>query len=115
MLAVNLDGLLHCCQAALPDLLAAEAGRIVTIASMAGLHGFAYAAPYIAAKHGAVGLTRALAAEYAATGLTRQRGLPRLRRHRDDGGTRSPTSAPRPAAARRRRAPSWRGSTRRAG
>jgi NAD(P)-dependent dehydrogenase (short-subunit alcohol dehydrogenase family) len=70
MLAVNLDGMFHGCQAALPDLLAAEAGRIVTVASMAGLHGFAYAAPYIAAKHGAVGLTRALAAEYAGTGLT---------------------------------------------
>jgi NAD(P)-dependent dehydrogenase (short-subunit alcohol dehydrogenase family) len=69
ILAVNLDGVFHCCQAALPDLLAAEAGRIVTIASMAGLHGFAYAAPYIAAKHGAVGLTRALAAEYSGTSL----------------------------------------------
>jgi len=69
MLAVNLDGMFHCCQAALPDLLAAEAGRIVTIASMAGLHGFAYASPYIAAKHGAVGLTRALAAEFAGTNL----------------------------------------------
>ena len=70
MLAVNLDGVFHCCQAALADLLAAEAGRIVTVASMAGLHGFAYASPYIAAKHGAVGLTRALAAEYAGTSLT---------------------------------------------
>jgi NAD(P)-dependent dehydrogenase (short-subunit alcohol dehydrogenase family) len=69
MLAVNLDGVFHCCQAALPDLLAGGAGRIVTIASMAGLHGFAYASPYIAAKHGAVGLVRALAAEYAGTGL----------------------------------------------
>ena len=69
MLAVNLDGMFHCCQAALSDLLAAKAGRIVTIASMAGLHGFAYAAPYIAAKHGAVGLTRALAAEYARGSL----------------------------------------------
>lgn len=69
LLAVNLDGVFHCCQAALADLVAAEAGRIVTIASMAGLHGFAYASPYIAAKHGAVGLTRALAAEYAATNL----------------------------------------------
>jgi NAD(P)-dependent dehydrogenase (short-subunit alcohol dehydrogenase family) len=65
MLAVNLDGMFHCCQAALPDLLAAQAGRIVSVASMAGLHGFAYASPYIAAKHGAVGLTRALAAEFA--------------------------------------------------
>jgi NAD(P)-dependent dehydrogenase (short-subunit alcohol dehydrogenase family) len=69
MLAVNLDGMFHCCQAALPDLLAASAGRIVTIASMAGLHGFAYASPYIAAKHGAVGLTRALAAEYERSNL----------------------------------------------
>jgi NAD(P)-dependent dehydrogenase (short-subunit alcohol dehydrogenase family) len=64
MLAVNLDGMFHCCQAALPDLLAAPAGRIVTVASMAGLQGFAYASPYIAAKHGAIGLTRALAGEF---------------------------------------------------
>jgi NAD(P)-dependent dehydrogenase (short-subunit alcohol dehydrogenase family) len=69
MLAVNLDGMFHCCQAALGDLLTAASGRIVTVASMAGLHGFAYASPYIAAKHGAVGLTRALAAEYAGTTL----------------------------------------------
>ena len=69
-LAVNLDGVFHCCQAALADLLAAEAGRIVTIASTAGLRGYAYTAPYVAAKHGAVGLTRALAAEFAKTRLT---------------------------------------------
>ncbi len=69
-MAVNLDALLHCCQAALPDLLAAEHGRIVTIASTAGLKGYGYSAPYCAAKHGAVGLTRALAAEFAGTALT---------------------------------------------
>ena len=69
-LAVNLDGVFHCCQAALTDLLAAEAGRIVTIASTAGLRGYAYTAPYVAAKHGAVGLMRALAAEFAKTKLT---------------------------------------------
>lgn len=69
-MAANLDALLHCCQAALPDLLAAAHGRIVTVASTAGLKGYAYTAPYAAAKHGAVGLTRALAAEYARTGLT---------------------------------------------
>jgi NAD(P)-dependent dehydrogenase (short-subunit alcohol dehydrogenase family) len=69
-MAVNLDALLHCCQAALPDLLEAEAGRIVTIASTAGLKGYAYSAPYVAAKHGAVGLTRALAAELAKTRVT---------------------------------------------
>ena len=69
-LAVNLDALLHCCQAALPNLLAAAAGRIVTVSSTAGLKGYAYTAPYVAAKHGAVGLTRALAAEFARTSLT---------------------------------------------
>lgn len=69
-MAVNLDALLHCCQAALPDLLAAEAGRIVTIASTAALQGFAYTAAYTAAKHGALGLTRALAAELAKTKVT---------------------------------------------
>jgi NAD(P)-dependent dehydrogenase (short-subunit alcohol dehydrogenase family) len=69
-MAVNLDALLHCCQAALPDLLAAERGRIVTVASTAGLKGYAYSAPYVAAKHGAVGLTRALAAELARTNVT---------------------------------------------
>lgn len=69
-MSANLDALLHCCQAALPDLLAAEAGRIVTVASTAALKGYAYTAPYTAAKHGALGLTRALAAEYARSGLT---------------------------------------------
>jgi NAD(P)-dependent dehydrogenase (short-subunit alcohol dehydrogenase family) len=69
-MAVNLDALLHCCQAALPDLLEAEAGRIVTVASTSGLKGYAYTAPYVAAKHGAVGLTRALASEFARTSLT---------------------------------------------
>ncbi|MEA3001572.1 MAG: hypothetical protein QOH81_360 [Sphingomonadales bacterium] len=69
-MAVNLDALLHCCQAALPDLLQAEAGRIVTIASSAGLRGYAYCAPYVAAKHGALGLTRALAEELNGTKVT---------------------------------------------
>ncbi|MGQ0589587.1 MAG: SDR family NAD(P)-dependent oxidoreductase [Sphingosinicella sp.] len=69
-LAVNLDAVFHCCQAALPDLLAAENGRIVTVASTAGLKGYAYTAAYAAAKHGAVGLTRVLAAEFARTNLT---------------------------------------------
>jgi NAD(P)-dependent dehydrogenase (short-subunit alcohol dehydrogenase family) len=69
-MAVNLDALLHCCQAALPDLLESQAGRIVTIASTAGLKGYAYSAPYVAAKHGAVGLTRALAVELATSRVT---------------------------------------------
>jgi NAD(P)-dependent dehydrogenase (short-subunit alcohol dehydrogenase family) len=69
-MAVNLDALLHCCQAALPDLKAAAAGRIVTVASTAGLKGYAYTAAYVAAKHGAIGLTRALALELAGTAVT---------------------------------------------
>ena len=70
MMAVNLDALLHCCQAALPDLRAAAAGRIVTIASTAGLRGYAYTVAYAAAKHGAIGLTRALAVELARSAIT---------------------------------------------
>ena len=69
-MAVNLDAVFHCCQAALPDLLAADAGRIVTIASTAALKGYAYVAAYTAAKHGALGLTRSLAAELAKTSVT---------------------------------------------
>lgn len=69
-MAVNLDALFHCTQSALPDLLAAPAGRIVTVASTAGVKGYGYTAPYVASKHGAIGLTRALASEYATTALT---------------------------------------------
>lgn len=69
-MAVNLDALFHCCQAALPDLLAAPSGRIVTVASTAGVKGYGYTAPYVASKHGAIGLMRALATEFAATSLT---------------------------------------------
>ena len=69
-MAVNLDAVFHCCQAALADLLAAEAARIVTIASTAGLRGYSYSSAYCAAKHGAVGLMRALAEEFAGTPLT---------------------------------------------
>jgi NAD(P)-dependent dehydrogenase (short-subunit alcohol dehydrogenase family) len=69
-MAVNLDAVYHCCQAVLQGMVDAGQGRIVTIASTAGLRGFAYTAPYVAAKHGAVGLMRALAAELAGTPIT---------------------------------------------
>ncbi|MFN3946045.1 MAG: SDR family NAD(P)-dependent oxidoreductase [Allosphingosinicella sp.] len=69
-MAVNLDALLHTSQAALPDLLAAPRGRIVTVASTAGLKGYAYTVPYCAAKHGAIGFTRALAMELARSEVT---------------------------------------------
>ena len=70
MLAVNLTGTLLCTQAAVPDMLSAGWGRVVNIASTAGLTGYAYVAAYCAAKHGVVGLTRALALEFAKKGLT---------------------------------------------
>ena len=70
MLAVNLTGTFTCTQAALPDLLAVGAGRIVNVASTAGLRGYAYVAAYAAAKHGVIGLTRSLALELAAKGIT---------------------------------------------
>ncbi|MEF7616234.1 SDR family NAD(P)-dependent oxidoreductase [Aquincola sp. MAHUQ-54] len=71
MLDVNLTGTFLCCQAALPDLLQAQgAGRIVNVASTAGQRGYAYVAPYVAAKHGVIGLTRSLALELAPRGVT---------------------------------------------
>jgi NAD(P)-dependent dehydrogenase (short-subunit alcohol dehydrogenase family) len=70
MMAVNLDALHHCTTAALPDLKASQAGRLVVVASTAGLKPYAYAAAYCAAKHGAIGLVRALALELARTRMT---------------------------------------------
>jgi NAD(P)-dependent dehydrogenase (short-subunit alcohol dehydrogenase family) len=70
MLAVNLTGSFLCAQAALPDMLEAGWGRIVNIASTAGLKGYAYVAAYSAAKHGVIGLTRSLALEVAKKGIT---------------------------------------------
>ncbi len=70
MLDVNLTGAFLCCRAALPAMIAAGHGRIVNIASTAGLKGSPYISAYCAAKHGLVGLTRALALETAAKGVT---------------------------------------------
>ena len=70
MLAVNLTSAFIASHAALPHMLARGWGRIVNIASTAGLKGYAYTASYTAAKHGMIGLTRALAVELAKTGVT---------------------------------------------
>ncbi|MGD9942979.1 MAG: SDR family NAD(P)-dependent oxidoreductase [Burkholderiaceae bacterium] len=70
MIAVNLTGTFLCSRAALPDMLAARSGRIINVASTAGLVGYAYVAAYAAAKHGVVGLTRSLALETARRGIT---------------------------------------------
>ena len=70
MLAVNLGGVYRCIRCALPDMLQAGKGRIVNIASTAGLTGYAYVTAYCAAKHGVIGLTRALAMELARKNIT---------------------------------------------
>ena len=70
MLSVNLGGVFNCTQSVLPDMLAAKWGRIVNVASTAGLRGYAYVSAYSAAKHGVIGLTRSLALELASKGIT---------------------------------------------
>jgi NAD(P)-dependent dehydrogenase (short-subunit alcohol dehydrogenase family) len=70
IIATNLTALFDGAQLALPDLLQGEDKRLVIVASVAGLRGAAYATPYVASKHGAVGLTKSLALEFAKTNLT---------------------------------------------
>lgn len=69
MLAVHLMGAVHTSQAVLPGMLERGGGRIVNVASIAGLQGAPYATAYTAAKHALVGLTRALALELAPKGI----------------------------------------------
>ena len=69
-LDVNLKGVFHLWQAVLADMKQAKWGRMIAIASTAGLKGFPYVSGYCAAKHGVIGLTRSLAHELANTGIT---------------------------------------------
>jgi NAD(P)-dependent dehydrogenase (short-subunit alcohol dehydrogenase family) len=70
MIDVNLSSVYHACQAVLPAMMDAGQGRIVNVASTAGLRGYPYVSAYVAAKHGVVGLTRSLALETARHGVT---------------------------------------------
>ena len=70
MLAVNAGGAFALCRALIPPMIAAGWGRVINVASNAGLTGYAYSAAYCAAKHAVVGLTRALAMEVARTPVT---------------------------------------------
>jgi NAD(P)-dependent dehydrogenase (short-subunit alcohol dehydrogenase family) len=70
VLAVNLTGTYLVTSQVLPDMLQKGSGRVVNVASTAGLVGYRYVSAYVAAKHGVVGLTRALALEVAKTGIT---------------------------------------------
>jgi NAD(P)-dependent dehydrogenase (short-subunit alcohol dehydrogenase family) len=70
ILDVNLTGAFLAVKPALGGMIARNSGRIIFVASTAGLKGYAYVAPYVAAKHGVIGLMRALAAETAKSGVT---------------------------------------------
>lgn len=69
-LSINLTGTFHCVQAAVPDMIAAKWGRIVTISSTAGQSGAPGQAHYVASKGGLIALTKALAFEFAPNGIT---------------------------------------------
>lgn len=68
--AVNVTGTFLCTQAFLQGMLDRRWGRVINVASIAGLHGNRYIAAYGAAKHAVVGFTRCAAAELAGTGVT---------------------------------------------
>lgn len=70
MIAVNLTSVFLCTREVLPAMLERQQGRIVNIASTAGVQGASRMAAYAAAKHGVVGLTRTLALETAKFGIT---------------------------------------------
>ena len=70
VIGVDLTGAFLCCRQVLRDMVKAGQGRIVNVASTAGLTGYPYVAAYCAAKHGVIGLTRALAREVARSNVT---------------------------------------------
>lgn len=70
MLGVNLTGTFLTFRAALRAMKGLEWGRLIGVASTAGIKGYPYVTAYCAAKHGVIGLTRALALEYAKSGIT---------------------------------------------
>ena len=114
---VNLNGVFHCVQAVLPDMIEAGWGRIVNISSSSTQSGQPYMSAYVAAKSAVNGLTKSLALEYGPMGITvnavppgfidtpmlrksEERGLPRRtssRPHRQDTGApgrHSPKTSP---------------------
>ena len=70
IMAVDLDGVFHCCQAVLPDMIRRKSGKIVTVSSMWGQVGGSCETAYSAAKAGVIGLTKALAKELGPSGIT---------------------------------------------
>jgi 2-hydroxycyclohexanecarboxyl-CoA dehydrogenase len=70
VIEVNLTGTFHCVQAAIPDMVAAEWGRIVMISSSSAQRGSPRMAQYAASKGGVISLTKSLAREFAPYGIT---------------------------------------------
>ncbi len=70
MMALNVEPVLTAIAAIVPGMTARGSGRIITVASMAALKGYAYVGAYTAAKHAVLGLTRSFALELASTGIT---------------------------------------------
>jgi NAD(P)-dependent dehydrogenase (short-subunit alcohol dehydrogenase family) len=70
VISTDLNGVYHVTREVLPGMREGGEGRIVNVASTAGLIGYAYVSAYCAAKHAVIGLTRALALELAKTGIT---------------------------------------------
>src|SRR5580692_4080745 len=70
IMAVNVNGTYLCTRQAVPDMLQVGFGRIVNVASIAGLRGGAYISAYVASKHAVIGLTRSLALEFANKNIT---------------------------------------------
>ena len=70
VMATNVTAVFRLCRAVLPGMIARGYGRIVVVASNAGLSGYPYCSAYCASKHAAVGLVRAIAAEIARTPVT---------------------------------------------
>ena len=70
MMALNATAAFLCCRPVLPAMTKAGGGRIVNVASTAGLKGYAYVGAYCASKHALIGMTRALALETARAGIT---------------------------------------------
>lgn len=70
IMQVNATAPFLCIQAVMPGIAKADYGRIINVASTAGLTGYAYCAAYCAAKHALIGLTRALAREFARGAVT---------------------------------------------
>lgn len=75
IIAVNLSAAFYTMQAAVPGMAARGYGRVINIASVHGIVGSKFKAPYVASKHGLIGLSKVVALEYAATSDAKKGGV----------------------------------------